>query len=53
MNKEYNEKIIINRHKFVNGLDHRYKYSKYLNHDSIRNINKNDINNMICLCMIY
>jgi len=37
MNKENSERIIIKLHEFVNGLDYRYKDSKYLNHESIRN----------------
>jgi len=50
MNKEDSEKIIIKLHEFVNGLDYRYKNSKYLDHESIRNINKHDINSMVRLC---
>ena len=50
MNKEDSEKMIIKLQEFVKGLDFRYKNSNYLSHESIRDINKYDINDMMGLC---
>jgi hypothetical protein len=50
MSDEESEKLINNLLEFVKGLDYRYKSANYLNHKSIRNINKYDIDDMFKLC---
>jgi len=50
MNKEDSEKMIIKLQNFVKGLEFRYKNARYLTHESIRDINKYDINDMMGLC---
>jgi len=50
MSDEESEKLIINFLVFVKGLDYCYKSANYLNHKSIKNINKYDIDDMFKLC---